>query len=208
MEQAVRAVTVERGVDPRALALVAFGGAGPLHACALADALGMPAVVVPARAGVFSAVGLLCSPRQRELVRSWPDPAEHTGLDDARRALGDEARSAVGRGGEVEVVYALDCRYQGQSHELTVESVDAFPDEHRRRNGYARAGAFIEVVALRARARQPAALEPVDLPAPQRERLVGPAVAAEIDCTVWIPEGWTAGPGPAGAWVITRTEDD
>ena len=63
MERAVRAVTVERGVDPSELALVAFGGAGPLHACAVAEALGMAAVVVPPRAGVLSAVGLLCSPR-------------------------------------------------------------------------------------------------------------------------------------------------
>src|SRR5439155_13638719 len=83
MEQAVRAVTVERGVDPAGLALVAFGGAGPLHACALAEALNMAAVIVPPRAGVLSAVGLLCSPRQRELVRSWPDPAERDGIDDA-----------------------------------------------------------------------------------------------------------------------------
>ena len=208
MEQAVRAVTVERGVDPRGLALVAFGGAGPLHACALADALSMPAVVVPPRAGVFSAVGLLCSPRQRELVRSWPTPVDHAGLKEALQALGEEARTAVGGGREVEIIYALDCRYQGQSHELTVESVDAFPDEHRRRNGYARPGAPIEVVALRARARRPAALEPVDLPAPKRGRVVGPAVTAEADCTVWVPEGWTAEPGPAGAWLITRTEGD
>ena len=71
MEQAVRAVTVERGVDPRGLALVAFGGAGPLHACAIADALGMPAVIVPPRAGVGSAVGLLASPRRQEVVRSF-----------------------------------------------------------------------------------------------------------------------------------------
>jgi N-methylhydantoinase A/oxoprolinase/acetone carboxylase beta subunit len=208
MEQAVRAVTVERGVDPRNLALVAFGGAGPLHACALADALDMPAVVVPPRAGVFSAVGLLCSPRQRELVRSWPTPSDHAGLEDALRALGEDALTAVGGGKDVEVFYSLDCRYQGQSHELTVESVEDFPDEHRRRNGYARSGAPIEVVALRARARQPAALEPVDLPAPERERVVGPAVAAETDCTVWVPERWTADPGPAGAWILTRTEDD
>src|SRR4029079_8419271 len=91
MTGAIRRVTVERGVDPRHLALVAFGGAGPLHACALADALGMPAVVVPPRAGVSSAVALLCSPRQRELVRSWPTPSDHTGLEDALRALGEEA---------------------------------------------------------------------------------------------------------------------
>src|SRR5207248_9559269 len=83
MERAVRLVTVQRGVDPSRLALVAFGGAGPLHACAVAEALGMAAVVVPPRAGVLSAVGLICSPRQRELVRSWPTPGDHDGLADA-----------------------------------------------------------------------------------------------------------------------------
>src|SRR5206468_9833175 len=80
MERAVRVVSVERGVDPRDLALVAFGGAGPLHACAIADRLGMSTVVVPPRAGVFSAVGLLCSPEHQEVVRSWPRPASTAGL--------------------------------------------------------------------------------------------------------------------------------
>ena len=70
MEQALRTVSVERGVDPSGLALVAFGGAGPLHACELADAVGVPTVIVPAAAGVLSAVGLLISPRRREVVRS------------------------------------------------------------------------------------------------------------------------------------------
>ncbi|MQA17652.1 MAG: hydantoinase/oxoprolinase family protein, partial [Pseudonocardiaceae bacterium] len=81
MERALRKVSVERGVDPRGLALVAFGGAGPLHACALAEALEMAAVIVPPRAGVLSAVGLLTAPVQRDLVRSWPSPGEHEGLD-------------------------------------------------------------------------------------------------------------------------------
>lgn len=204
MEQALRAVTVERGVDPRDLALVAFGGAGPLHAAALADALGMRAVIVPPRAGALSAVGLLCSPRQRELVRSWPTPAEHDGLAAALAELSGEAEAAVGRGDDVEVELALDCRYAGQSHELMVPTVDDFADEHRRRNGYARPGAPIEVVALRARARRPAPLEPGDLPPGRRERLTGPTVATEPDCTVWIPEGWTAEPHDSGAWVLTR----
>ncbi len=75
-------------MDPAGLALVAFGGAGPLHACALADALGMPAVVVPPRAGVLSAVGILGAPRQVDLVRSWPDPADHAGAEAAAAALG------------------------------------------------------------------------------------------------------------------------
>ncbi|HWC38922.1 MAG TPA: hydantoinase/oxoprolinase family protein, partial [Acidimicrobiales bacterium] len=91
MVQALRVVSIQRGVDPRSLALVAFGGAGPLHACALAEALDMAAVVVPPRAGVLSAVGLLCSPRQADVVRSWPTPGSVEGLADALAQLSDEA---------------------------------------------------------------------------------------------------------------------
>src|SRR5207248_2292597 len=127
-----RRVTVERGVDPAGLALVAFGGAGPLHACAIAAALGMPAVVVPPRAGVLSAVGLLCAPRQRDLVRSWPAPAVQDGLEAALTALAGEARTAVGTGArageDVTVETSVDCRYAGQSHEITVPAVGGFPD--------------------------------------------------------------------------------
>jgi N-methylhydantoinase A/oxoprolinase/acetone carboxylase beta subunit len=203
MERALRTVSVARGVDPRGLALVAFGGAGPLHACSLADALGMPAVVVPPRAGVLSAVGLLCSPRQRDLVRSWPSPGDRAGLDEALSALGEEAGRAVG-GGPAEVTVAVDCRYAGQSHELTVASVDEFPAEHRRRNGYARDGAEVEVVALRATARVAAPVAPEDLPAVDRRPVVGPAVVAEPDCTIWVPEGWAGEAGPGGSLVLRR----
>ena len=146
MTQALRAVTVERGVDPRGLALVAFGGAGPLHACGLADALGMPAVLVPARAGVLSAAGILVAEDQRDLVRSWPTPGDHRGLDEAMAELGRAARQALGESGapddgEVEVETSVDCRYRGQSHELSVPAVAEFAAEHRRRNGYAMADA-------------------------------------------------------------------
>ena len=218
---------------------VAFGGAGPLHACALADALGMPAVVVPARAGVLSAVGLLTAPRRRDLVRSWATPDDHAGLDAARAELGDQVRALVagpegeageaeepasGRGLDIEVTTALDCRYRGQSHELTVDDVAAFHDEHRRRNGYARPGDRVEVVALRATATRPPAVDAGALPAPERlaERVepapqgpegvsdgpevVGPAVIAEPDCTVWVAEGWVARPGAGGALVLRRAE--
>jgi N-methylhydantoinase A/oxoprolinase/acetone carboxylase beta subunit len=98
MVQAIRVVSVESGVDPAGLALVAFGGAGPLHACALADALGMPAVVVPARAGVFSAVGLLAAPEQRDLVRSWPTPLDHTARPSATASRASWPRSSEPRG--------------------------------------------------------------------------------------------------------------
>ncbi|HEY6316364.1 MAG TPA: hydantoinase/oxoprolinase family protein [Acidimicrobiia bacterium] len=202
MEEAVRAVTVARGVDPRALALVAFGGAGPLHGCAVADALGMPAVIVPPRAGALSAVGLLASPRRRELVRSWPTPDDRRGLDRALEQLGAAAVTAVGPGATVDT--ALDCRYVGQSHELTVETIDAFHEEHRRRNGYARPDVPIEVVALRAGASRPAPLAAESLPDVERPVVRGPRVAAEPDCTMWVPEGWVATPGPLGAWVLRR----
>jgi N-methylhydantoinase A/oxoprolinase/acetone carboxylase beta subunit len=206
MERAVRAVTVERGVDPSELALVAFGGAGPLHACAIAEALEMAAVVVPPRAGVLSAVGLLCSSRQRDLVRSWPTPSDHDGLEEALDELASEARQAVGGSPDAEVTTSLDCRYRGQSHELTVGTVEDFPDEHRRRNGYARPGSAIEVVALRARARLPAVVSAEDLGEPPTERrpTSGPTVIAEPDCTMWVPDGWKAEVASDGSWVLTR----
>jgi N-methylhydantoinase A/oxoprolinase/acetone carboxylase beta subunit len=208
MVQAVRAVSVARGVDPRGLALVAFGGAGPLHACAVAGALGMPAVIVPPRAGVLSAVGILGASRQVDLVRSWGGGSSVAGLDEALTALGAEAADALGANAVVDV--ALDCRYEGQSHELTVPAVSSFPAEHERRNGYVRPGAVVEVVALRASARlapvvDVAALPDVAVGSARRpsEVVVGPAVLAEPDCTVWVAPGWRAEVDAGGSWIIT-----
>jgi N-methylhydantoinase A/oxoprolinase/acetone carboxylase beta subunit len=221
MERALRAVSVERGVDPAGLALVAFGGAGPLHACALADALGMPVVVVPARAGVLSAAGILTAPPRRDLVRSWRTPDDHTGLDQALSALAGEARALAGPGaGRVTVETAVDCRYRGQSHELTVPDVAAFHDAHERHNGYARRDHPVEVVALRAVVTGVPPVEFDDLPAPRwvgagdagperggrgGEPRIGPAVIAEADCTIWVADGWHADAGAAGAIVLRRT---
>ena len=199
MERALRAVSIERGVDPRELALVAFGGAGPLHACALAEALGMTRVIVPARAGVLSALGLLGAPRARELVRSWPGSGD---LDQALGALASEARALVGASAVTST--ALDVRYEGQSHEITVSRLEDFHEEHARRNGYSRPDAPIEIIALRARARIDAPLDVTSLPVPAREIAVGPAVIAEADCTIWIPPGWRARRGEAGALVLER----
>ncbi|HVF74511.1 MAG TPA: hydantoinase/oxoprolinase family protein [Acidimicrobiales bacterium] len=233
MVQAVRVVSVERGVDPRSLALVAFGGAGPLHACAVADALGMPVVIVPPRAGVLSAVGMVGGPRQADVVRSWPVPGDHSGLPQARfdlarvaarRLMGlpddTPARVALAAGTgvagvvlpdgtHVEVELAVDCRYAGQSHELTVPTVGEFEDEHRRRNGFVRQGAAIEVVALRASARVASPVDIDKLGPPEgmaRRGAVGPTVLAEPDCTVWLPEGWTAEVGGGGSWILRRSK--
>jgi N-methylhydantoinase A/oxoprolinase/acetone carboxylase beta subunit len=221
MTQAVRRVTVERGVDPRDLALVAFGGAGPVHACSVAEALGMAAVIIPPRAGVLSAVGILGSPRQADVVRSWPRPDDHRGLEAALVALADEARHQVAAGAgcrgldplsveaPVSVETAVDCRYRGQSHELTVPTVEEFPEEHRRRNGYVREAAVIEVVALRARAWvaspvELGALPPANAGVNARLPTAGPVVLGEPDCTVWVAPGWQAAVSPAGSWILRR----
>ncbi|MGE3619935.1 MAG: hydantoinase/oxoprolinase family protein [Acidimicrobiia bacterium] len=206
MTGAIRRVTVERGVDPRGLALVAFGGAGPLHACALAEALGMAAVLVPARAGVLSAAGIMAAPEARELVRTWPTPASVDGLEPARAALAGEVAARVGPGATAETW--IDCRYPGQSHELTVASVDDFGTAHRRVNGHDRPGSAVEVVALRARASRPSPVRLLDLPVPSEREggrpVAGPAVVIEPDCTVWVPAGWRAQVGEAGALVLRR----
>jgi len=217
MEQAIRVVTVERGVDPRGLALVAFGGAGPLHACALAEALGMVAVVVPARAGVLSAVGILAAPLQVDLVRSVPDPLDHALARRMSDELWNEARDRMfsqlgpGRHADADLPHEIvrldatfDCRYAGQSHELSVRHPGRFHREHRLRNGYARPDHPVEVVAVRARAwvDSPVAID--DLPAPDRSGAAGPAVIAEQDCTIWVPPGWVAEPGVGGALVLMR----
>jgi N-methylhydantoinase A/oxoprolinase/acetone carboxylase beta subunit len=204
MTQAVRAVSVARGVDPTGLALVAFGGAGPLHACALADSLGMPAVVVPPRAGVLSAVGILGAPRQVDLVRSWPRSSDHAGAEVAAAALAAEAEARFG--GRVDrVSVAFDCRYEGQSHEITVPSVAAFAGDHLRRRGYALDGSPVEVIAVRASAQVDSPVDGAGLPPPARRGPVrGPAVIAESDCTVWVAAGWTGCVHPGGSWILER----
>ena len=210
MVRALRAVSVERGVDPAGLALVAFGGAGALHACSLADAMGMSTVIVPSRAGVLSAVGLLASPPRREAVRSRPDPGDLAGLSEELAAVEADVLALTGDRADVTVETALDCRYAGQSHELTVVDVEAFHDVHEQRNGFSRPDAPVEVVAVRAVAQRPPVLSVEDLPVPDHREgfaeVGGPAVVAEPDCTIWVGEGWTARVGATGALVLQRSE--
>lgn len=203
MERALRSVTVERGVDPRSLALVAFGGAGPLHACDLADSLGMGTVIIPPRAGVFSAVGILGAPRQEDAVRSWVGEPDATGLEALASELVAEVRKRLPDA--TEIVVAYDCRYQGQSHEVTVAQLDDFHAEHERLNGYARTDAPIEVTAVRATATAGSPVDISHLPEVERGSVVGPAVLAEVDSTTWVPPGWTGVSGAAGALLLRRT---
>jgi N-methylhydantoinase A len=201
MTEAVRVVTVAEGTDPRECALVAFGGAGPLHAVAIADALGMPVVIVPARAGVLSAVGLLTAPEQVDMVASvlgsGSDPTQ------VASTLTADAVAAL-PGSTVDV--AFDCRYVGQSHEVRVPRPDEFHEAHMRRNGYRRDGRPVEVVAVRATATRPSPVALADLPDAAAVAVTGPAVVAQAGCTVWVPAGWCGEPGAAGALVLRRVE--
>ena len=199
MEQALRAVTTRRGIDPRNLALVAFGGAGPLHACELAELLGMTTVIVPPRAGALSAVGILGAPRQADIVRSWGDLLDHEGAVAEGQKLRSEASAQLPEATDVNV--SFDCRYEGQSHELPVSTPEDFHAEHEQQNGYRREDASVEITAIRCVAR---AMRNVVLPDLEREQAVGPAVVSEPDTTIWIPEGWDSKMGAEGSLVIQR----
>jgi N-methylhydantoinase A len=161
MARALRVISVERGVDPRGFTLVSFGGAGGLHVCALADALGMGSALVPINAGVLSALGMLATRPGRQLLRTRLGLMAR--LDDSELQL---ALSQLAEGGiealvqegvdrdSVEAEYALDLRYLGQSYTLTVpwsslaQAESDFHVQHEARYGH-RMAALVELVNLR-----------------------------------------------------------
>jgi N-methylhydantoinase A len=186
MLRALRVVSVERGRDPRELALVAFGGAGPLHTCELADGLGVSTVLVPQAAGVLSAVGLAVGDERRDHVRSEVRPLAEV------RELPSE--------GEV------DLRYLGQSFELSVPLgaglAERFHALHETRYGYADRERPLELVAVRTADVRPGPR--LVLPASARETLAGPAVVELDGATCWLPPGWV-GVRDGGIWKLTRS---
>jgi N-methylhydantoinase A len=191
MVRAIRVVSVEQGHDPRGLELVAFGGAGPLHACDVADLLGMRAVVVPAAGGVLSALGIAAGERRTDTVESVMQPL---------------SRWRPGRlRGEAE----CELRYRGQAHELSVAVApratlaERFHARHRERYGFDEPDGEIEVVSVRrTTARAGPALQLPRMPrtAPVR----GPAPVPLDGATIWVGEGWTARRRPDGSWRLTR----
>ena len=221
MVRALRVMTVERGIDPRRFALLAFGGAGPLHACAIAAELGIERVVCPRASGVLSALGLAAADRrvqlQRTVLGSDPEEAVAALAADAREQLGDADA-------EVEAVY--DCRYRGQSFELTVDEPGAFEDAHVERYGFREDDGQVEVVTVRVTARIPA--PEVDLAAqdtgePRREEratslgerttilrgelapgtaVEGPTVCALPEATLAVPAGWAGEVDERGSVVL------
>jgi N-methylhydantoinase A len=183
MARALRVVTVERGIDPRRYALVAFGGAGPMHAARLAEELDIERVICPPGAGVLSAVGLVVSGARRDFVRSVM--LREADLDagagaEAVAALAARAREELP---DARLELSYDLRYRGQAFELTVRApVDAttallrerFEAAHAERYGYAGEGEEIELVNVRVAAVADRRAEALEAGAPtgavERER--------------------------------------
>jgi N-methylhydantoinase A len=181
MAQAIRVVTVERGIDPRDLALVPFGGAGPLHAAQIADELGMRRAMVPNASGVLSALGLVVSERRRDLVESVllaGDRLTRENVATVVRRLGESGRDELGEA-DAELRAGYDLRYGGQAFELTVPGElepdpgdlrRAFDRAHDDRYGYADPEAELELVTVRVAVALPGEeLRPAE-PAPAEQR--------------------------------------
>ena len=175
MERALRRVSVERGYDPRTFTLVPFGGAGPLHACDLADALGAPRILLPPSPGVLSALGLLIADVVHEssqalLIEAGSLAEEPAPLLENVAALEERVKTVLAREGvdAPALEASLDIRYRGQSYELSIpldlmaqtsvqpaeavqQSIEAFHAAHASRYGYAMRAETVEIVTLRLR---------------------------------------------------------
>lgn len=161
MERAIRRISVERGYDPRRFTLVPFGGAGPLHACELAQNLQIPRVLIPSSPGVLSALGMLTAAPAKDYSRTVMLPAVAAGaLPEQFAPLRERAQAEMAQEGHAEVTlhYHLDVRYRGQSHELTIpytpgEGVTAvtqtFHAAHQTRYGYRQPQEPVEIVTIR-----------------------------------------------------------
>jgi N-methylhydantoinase A len=231
MARALRRVSVERGLDPRAMVLVAFGGGGPLHACGLAERLGMTRVLVPPHAGVLSAVGLAAAPARREALASVMRAAD--AMDAA--ALGAIVDSLAVRAGAGEERRTwVRARYAGQGHELEVPVqagddgaalASRFAELHDRRVGFTLPRG-VEIVSARHAAstagpsprfaRGSASAQPaerrgdggalvIDAGGAVPARVNGPATIVLPDATVLVPAGWTARALDVGGWMVEAT---
>lgn len=217
MGRALRRVSVARGVDPRGLALLPFGGAGPLFGCALAESLGITTLVIPPHPGVLSALGLAGAAERVDALASFHRPL--TGLDAAALAAGfaplvkDVERRLPGAA----VRRLADCRFAGQGYEVTVPLEDdrvaslgeAFATAHRARFGHAPPGLEVEIVNLRVRGERP--VTPAQIP-PVRNVGVQPQPRDVVirgqkhRAAVWPLDGLPAGLVVAGPAVLAGTD--
>ncbi|HZD96345.1 MAG TPA: hydantoinase/oxoprolinase family protein, partial [Candidatus Sulfotelmatobacter sp.] len=171
MEKAIRVVSIERGYDPRQFSLVAFGGAGAMHACELAQALRIPRVIVPVYPGALSAIGILISdvvkdhsrtvllrvpPVQKKTASALPAKKLDVIFTKLRRDIAVELKNEEWQG---KVIFETSCdlRYRGQGYELNLSYgpglLERFHLEHKRRYGYSSPEREIEIVTLRMRGR-------------------------------------------------------
>lgn len=184
MVRALRVVTVQRGLDPRRFTLLAYGGAGPLHAAGVADEIGIETILVPVTGGVFSALGLAAADLRRDEVQ--------TVLLSEEELSGERLAGLIGAADQV----GWDLRYRGQSFELTVSDNSADPARlrelfetvHEERYGYADHSAEIELVSVRRRFITEGP-EFSQGPPPGTGRS-GPATVDLGEATLHLPEGW------------------
>jgi N-methylhydantoinase A/oxoprolinase/acetone carboxylase beta subunit len=197
MERAIRAVSVERGHDPREFVLLSFGGAGAQHACELAERLEIPAVIVPPHAGVLSALGMLVA----DCVRDYSQSILARPAADVFAELELRAAEEFAAQGFAEVIYErrVDLRYRGQSYEISVpwEARGTFHEAHRRLYGYDHQGREVEQVTARVRAVGVVENEAkIDLAAPSEKQEFS---------SVFIPKGWDGQEDAAGNLILRRS---
>jgi N-methylhydantoinase A len=223
--RALRRVSVERGVDPRACVLVPFGGGGPLHCCGLAEQLGISRIFVPPHAGALSALGLAITAERREQLISVLKVAAEL-EPRAVNALLDESARGVAGDAEWDRRWSARARYAGQGHELDVpvrrgddgdEIARRFSTLHRERNGFA-LEAPVEIVALRhvasgkshvVRFRRHGSStwrddHRVDDGGMFEALLSGGDVVALPGATLRVTKGWQGEPHPSGGWLLER----
>ncbi|MEJ7875239.1 MAG: hydantoinase/oxoprolinase family protein [Solirubrobacterales bacterium] len=158
MVRALRVVTVNRGVDPRAFALLPFGGAGPMHAAELAEDMGMNRLVCPRSGGVLSALGLIASSRRRDTARTVMLRAGDLTRETIAGLVSELRETITGGLSDATETITYEVRYEGQSFELDVEAAgepgpqelaQGFADAHEFRYGFKVEGAGVELVAIR-----------------------------------------------------------
>jgi len=233
MELATRVVSIERGRDPRALTLVAFGGCGPVHGCRLAQALGIPRLILPAAAGVTAAIGLLAAEVRFDVARTYVrrlDSLEPERLDAMYAEMAAQALEVVresAAAGAITVTRSVDARYVGQGFELTVPvpsgRLDAaalarvrasFDEIYAARYGYAQPREPVEVVTWKLAAvggaprvtLAKAASTPAAGGLKGRRRAYFPEAGGWVDCPIYDRYKLAAGLQLAGPAIVEERE--
>jgi N-methylhydantoinase A len=220
MVNALHLISVQRGYDPRDFVLVGFGGAGPVHANALARDAEMPTLLIPPSPGIFSATGMLTTDLKRDAAVTMLrrlDDVDEAEVEATFAQLEETGRAELAReglaGDAIEFLRQIDLRYIGQSYELTIAAGDGllerFHAEHDRTYGFAAAGEPVEVVSLRLTSigriakPPPRRLEPAAAPEPKSRRPVYFAEAGDyVDCPIYDRYALGASAALAGPAVV------